>query len=544
MKAIELKQHLRDILQGNGGWVVALLLFWACILRNVELPGLYMDAINPDYLVARWLNPELENPVWKIPGAWTLLGNLYHGTQTLYVGALTYSFLGTSVVSARVAQALFGAFIVLMAFLVVRKVTARPLVAMVTACALATDMAFIGSFRTQSYIILAGQGWMMLSLYLALPSGQRPPSHWLLLFSGVAMGLAVYGYFVFLFFLLPVAILAMCADGRQGALGRGVVWGLGFCIGMLPYVVGYIQLGMALGGVTPLLEWIQSALGGLQPTAGSDTYLDGLKSALSNVKLALSGGGNELMMINEQVSADFVLFRLLLAIIALSGCLVVAWLDWRSAPRLARAMLVVGVLPVAYVLAAAVFGSRLWMHHFTVLVALQYLAIGLFVAWLTQRLKALQPVRLLGLVLAVGLLVTNFVQQNRVHERLVHTGGVGMSTDALPALARAALTEKHSTVWFFPDWGFFMPFAFLTGNQVPYENAFSADSLGRHMTGSRDIRVAFWKQEDAAGHREILQDAGAGDIRLYRMDRRDGAPALYVLTAQVGAVASSAPGHR
>ena len=533
MNGMTLKNALCRV-RGPWGCVIALAVFWVCILRNAELPGLYMDAINPDYLVARWLNPGLANPVWVMPGpSLPLLGNLYHGTQTMFIGLLTYGVLGTSVVSARVAQAIFGAAIVLLTWLILRRAAKRPLLAMVVATALATDMAFIGSFRTQAYIILAGQAWMMLALYLAMRSSQQEqPSPWSSLLSGVSMGLAVYGYFVFLFFLLPIAALAILGGGRNGAGRRACLWALGFVIGMLPYVIGYVWLAVDVGGIGPFVEWMRGALAGLKPTSGSSSYLAGLASAVQNARLGLTGSGNEIMMIGESVSSGFAILRVGMTLLATAVCLVGAWLDWRRTPREARLLAAFAMLPLVYVLAAAWFGSRLWVHHFTVLVAVEYLTVGMAAAWLGGQGGKLRWQQWTGAVLAVVLLVVNVVQQNRVHAQLVRTGGVGMSTDALPALARAALTEKNSSVWFFPDWGFFMPFMFLTGNQVPYENELTADSLRRHLGGRRGVRVAFWKEEDQQRHRKLLEANGIGDIRLYRMDRRDGQPALYVLSGQ------------
>lgn len=516
---------------GAAGWALALGVFWLCALRNVELPGLYMDAVNPDYLFARWLNPQLHNPVWMIPsGSLPLLGNLYHGMQTLYVGVLTYSLLGTSVVSVRVTHALYGSLIVLLAWLILRRVSGRPGLATVLATALATDMAFIGSFRTQAYIILAGQVWMMLALWLAVRSAQeQAPSRWVLALSGLGMGLAVYGYFVFLFFLPPVAALAILGPGRQGMERRLLAWCVGFVVGMLPYVVGYIGLAVALGGVGPLIEWMRNMLGVLGPTVGRETYGQGLGHVLGYALWGLAGLGNEHMVIGEAVSFPLAGWRTGLVALAEAVCLLGAWREWTQRPKLARALLGGAALPVAYIGLAAGFGSRLDVHHFTVLVAVGYLLLGLAACWLAIWLPQGRWLNGTAAVLAVSLFVVNGAQQNRVHARLVATGGVGMSTDALPALARTALSERERAVWFFPEWGFFMPFAFLTANQVPYEIELTAASLGRQAASGKEMRVTFWNEENAPMYRQVLEQAGLRNIELRRMHRRDGQVALYVL---------------
>ena len=53
------------------------LVYWIGILHAVELPGLYMDAVNPEYLAARTLNPEIKNPVFALPTAFFLFSEIY-----------------------------------------------------------------------------------------------------------------------------------------------------------------------------------------------------------------------------------------------------------------------------------------------------------------------------------------------------------------------------------------------------------------------------------------------------------------------------------
>jgi len=112
-----------------------------------------------------------------------------------------------------------------------------------------------------------------------------------------------------------------------------------------------------------------------------------------------------------------------------------------------------------------------------------------------------------------------------------------MSTDALSALAREALTERGDVVWYFPDWGFFMPFAFLTGNQVPYQLALNPEALEHQRGKYGKLRVALWNQADQESYERFLREQGVQDVRTSVMLRRDGQPAFYVLEGRLDGAA-------
>jgi hypothetical protein len=534
----KLVAHLRgrvDLREPMPALLLVLALFWICALRHAEAPGLYMDAINPDYLVARWLNPELANPVWILPGPQLpLLGNLYHGTQNLYLGLLTYGVFGTSVFSARLTHGLFGAAIVALLYLVVRRAVGRPYLALLAACGLATDMAFIGSFRTQSYIVLGGQVWMLSAFSLALGLIRRKDAGtWGVVASGACMGLAAYGYFVHLFFAPVVALLAVLGPGPQGSLRRAALWFAGFVAGMSPYIVGYVWAIAELGGWAPFVEWLQAALAGLKPMQGSPGYVAGLGIAFRDTRLALAGIGNEMMMTGGAVSSLASVVRTVVLSLGCVICLATAALQWRVRPANARVSLAVAMLPFVYCMVAAIFGGRLWVHHYTVLVAIGYLVLAVALAALAEMTTRIGAKRAAATALMVVLLGCNIAQQNRVFDELDRTGGVGKSTEMLDMLSRAALAERHEAAYYFPDWGFFMPFAFLTGNRVNYELELSSAALGRHRGTLDEVRVAFWESNDRARYEAVLRGAGVKEIQLYTFAQRNGEPAFYLLAGRM-----------
>ena len=510
-------------------------LFLVCALRYVEVPGLYMDAINPDYLVGRWLNPELQNPAWTLPGPeLPLLGNLYHGTQNLYFGLLTYSIFGTSIISARLTHALFGAAIVALLYLNSRRVTGQPWLALVMALGLASDMAFIGSFRTQSYIVLGGQVWMLVATYLALGSLKKEVAGaWSLVVSGACMGLAVYGYFVHLFFAPVVAWVAVFGPGARGAGNRFWLWALGFAFGMLPYVIGYAWMVVDLGGWGAFADWLRAAVTGLKPMSGSPTYFAGLMAGLRDSRLALAGIGNEMMMTGGAISVLEANIRTWLLVLACTVCIAGGVANWRSRPGIAKAGLAMAMLPLGYVLIAAIFGGRLWVHHYTVLVGISYLVMATALGMVIPLMPC-GRIRLVSvLIIAAILLTSNFHQQNRVFHSLERTGGVGTSTEMLDVLARSAIAERREAIYYFPEWGFFMPFAFLTSNRVKYELDLSANALRRQRGVFSEVRVAFWQRREQARYEAVLREAGVRDVRLYTFSQRDGVPAFFLLAGRL-----------
>ena len=126
--------------------------FWIGILRHIELPGLYMDAVNPDYLAVQTLNPELSNPAWILPTAWfPILGNLYHGVQNYYLDLPLFWFFGSNIVTVRFSQALFGSIIVLLLYSVSIRATGNRLISFFASLALATNIN--GVISMGSYMV-------------------------------------------------------------------------------------------------------------------------------------------------------------------------------------------------------------------------------------------------------------------------------------------------------------------------------------------------------------------------------------------------------
>ena len=518
------------------GWHIVFLLiinfvFWLSITRYIDLPGFYMDAVNPDYLAAYALNSKLRNPVWAMPTAlFPILGSLYHGVQNLYVDIPVLWFLGISVASVRIAQALFGSLIVSIFYCVLIKARVGRFISFLFSLALATEIAFIAAFRTQFYIILSGDAWLLASLLCLLwREGPGFSTIRKYLTSGVFFGLAVYSYFVFLFF-LP-AMYLLIARAEPGSQFRAIkFWTFGFIVGMLTYVAGYLSFFVARGGIEPGIQWLKAAVTHLSPLSSKLTLAASIETTFSNWLLAMNNGGNELMIFGSTNATPglavktFALFAGLAAALAFS-LFVIARRHPNSVPGL------LALLPVSYFFLAAILGNRLWVHHFSLMVPLLYLILAVLLNRVVIHIPKTLVGRGIATTLGLSLIVCNLHQQNWFFAHLNSTGGVAKASNALSTLAEESLTQSEPAAYFFPEWGFFMSFALLTGNKIPYELDVSPAILKKHIDKNEAVNILYWNAEDTSKYSAALEAAGAiGAIRMRPFNQRDGKPAFYMLS--------------
>ena len=83
-------------------------------LQQIHLPGVYMDAVNPDYMAVRLLNRRHEQVLpWLLPGnyldgRYPILISFYHGSQQMWLGLPFFWLFGTTVTGLRLTHAMFA----------------------------------------------------------------------------------------------------------------------------------------------------------------------------------------------------------------------------------------------------------------------------------------------------------------------------------------------------------------------------------------------------------------------------------------------------
>lgn len=532
-----MQRILRRLL--DNPWLPASMLFLLCSLRSIGLPGLYMDEVNPDYLAARILHPGLHNPVYELPTLFfNILGNYYHGVQNFYLAIPVLAFLGSSVTSIRLAQTLFGMIIVATGTTIVSRLTRSNVLALACGLSIATDMAFIGSFRDQNYIVLGGFAWLTVSLLILLPNTATATddagiSNRRVFLSGLFCGLAAYGYFVQIFFYPAMLVITL----RQAAFRKKALasWCLGLAAGLAPYMFGYLSMYLAVGSFLQLMQSIHSGFSTLQPLQGSGSPLRNLGIVFGFAKMAVTNHENEIMTLGTSLHSawgNVKIYLLVVSALAMIGLLATS--VYRRRKDNLDLMMV--FLPLSYVAVASIFGSRLGAHHFALLTPLTYILLAVLLGRIISALSRTGCYRLgktLLLSLTMLALGANFVQQQRYFNELERTGGVGRSSNALTIMAEQALSNGQQAVYAFPEWGFFMSFALLTENRVPYLLDISSASIAAaHAANANrsEIRLVYWSKKDRSIYIAALAAAGIPTVSETDFMQRDGREAFHMLT--------------
>ena len=193
---------------------------------------------------------------------------------------------------------------------------------------------------------------------------------------------------------------------------------------------------------------------------------------------------------------------------------------------------------MSYIAFASLLGNRLWVHHFVVLIPVIYLFVA--VMWSSTPRVLMSSGALLGsnivprafVFVAVIGIAYNVYQQDVFFSHLEHSGGVGKSSSALTNLAEDAMASPRVPLYVFPDWGFFMPFAVVTGNRVPYALEADEVKLQKYLSDYSDVRVVLWSQSELKRYTAMLSsiapDRYLGAKTYYQ---RDGRPAFYMLAS-------------
>jgi len=500
------------------GWpFVFLIATWLVVAtQQITLPGVYMDAVDPDYLAVALLNRNAQ-PI----SAWLLGGNylfhrapflisFYHGSQQVWLGLPFFALFGTTVTGLRLTHAMFALGILAALYVLLVRGGLKPWQAALAGAALAVDPAFSYAFRTQSYITLAPTAWLLLSLYAmqrasASATRARP---WLVA-SGTLHGLAIVGYFIYAFYLPAMALaLWLWCRGRPAAHANGwprewlLPWLLGLAIGGIFYPIGYGLFIRDSGGLSQAWALFQQTQQSLGAFSARMSLGDRIAHIATMLEAVIGNWFHHQLIFGEYAPLPGSVPKLWLLVFVPAAL----WMYAELRGGASTLLRVVIALPVSFAAVALIFGSRLQGHHFVPLLPIVYaaLAVAMFETAAAQpKRRWVHTVAALGFAALATLNMAGQVVEAR---RLAETRGTGYFSDAINRLADDLNALQAKPFLYIPDWGLSMPVAFLTRGTVGMDSVVNVTVARRMLcdgrnvafaviTGNRAARIERWQEE-------------------------------------------------
>ena len=510
----------------------ALLVFAIAYAVDWRLPGLYMDAVNPEYIIPGIFDPKAPgHRPWIVPGNVILgrfplfTGQIYHGSTQLYFALPLMALFGVDVGTLRITQGTAGCLIMLLLALFMRRTDApaKSAIAAAAMIPLALDPSFVVALRTQAYSCLFPL-MLLLGSMLLLRGWQTKPRPALRLFaSGVLFGLSVFSYFIFAFF-FPALVWFLLTERENKStrdLRHVALWVAACGIGYLPLVGGLLRIAQALGGFEAMLHWLHGHSDSLHPLGDRGGVMIRLETMLYAARSVVTGRWPSIMVLQHH-AGDFTgsLKAALLLLVPL-GTLIAS----RSMPRDDRRAIATPLaFAFSFLACASILGNRLDGHHYTTILPFLYAAFGAACAvpWAhSQKPRALPAAGIACLLAVATINVLNLVH---FHRDLEASGGAAMYSDAIDRFSHHVAKDDPDATAYLPDWGYVMPFVFVTRAKVAQLDSIDPNRIARESCAGKPQIVVFTGTDNAAKLDAVSSLAHQPAPAITTWSQRDGVP--------------------
>lgn len=525
------------------------ILFAMFAFRELELPGAYMDEMNAGAFAPAILDSRAaDKPHFRLPD--NILGNqarfpvvggsVYNAEVASYVAAPLYKFWGFSLLTQRLWEIIACGTLLLLFQLLALRLFTSPLLLSAIASSLAVDPLFTFPVRANAMgFVLMLIGIFGVLLILESCWRKQRVTTAAAVAVGACTGLAILSYWI----AAPVVFVPFLAVAYL-ARRSNRLWVLllttAICLSPYPYAVISIYLQapsqLAHWGMPQFAVNAQRAAPVSLPVKVASAVQEYFNYFASARPLFFTGAS---MLVGTLARA--VIF--VGAILFMFGDLI--WRCRKGTPDKSNALLslmIVGGPLVGFWILLTVFASITY-HHMLSTLPFAYLALG----YVCDRSIALLPqisVRArssAAVAVPVLVLLISVCQQQQVVSALRRTGGIGFFNERIGEIPLLASQLFPNAFVVFPDWGFHLPFLYLTAGKVPYAAASGEPRswMTRVLAQQRNIVLCV-----TAARTELIaasaREAGA-TVVVRPVNGRDGRLIFNFVHARLPAPGASAP---
>ncbi len=497
-KAINMKKHYPVI--------ITIIIFIILSARCISIPAVYLDAVNPDYLIARMLNPHaLHNNVsWTIPGnliwgIFPILIQVYHGALPVYLGLPFYAVFGTDIYGIRLTAIIFGIMVICCIYLCLKQFNVKKYIILLGLLSIAVDPSFLFAFRTQFYITLLPISFIFLSIYFLLKSLYKNNPYKYYLLSGGSLGLACYGYFIYfsfipiliLFFIYALSNYSSCHQKLSVCKTKASRYFFaGLSGGFIIYIWGWLSAIQILGW-RDFYKWFN----GTEPLGSHLSLYSRIDNMLYLLKGVFDSSGISNCIFGKNILDFYGFNSIIVLLIGIVGSLIYMIFTWKSSLirfKYLGFFCFLSLLTAPLIL-NLIFANKLGYHHLVMVIPIAY---SIFIATMNQLNFKSQTINVTtAVVLFVSIISVNLMHDNSFFYFLRMEGGSGKYASVLTEFTNNNLKNNY---YIMPDWGISLPYQLMTDGYVKVDTELKPDNINKFYLAGKSVNLILLNDEHSA----------------------------------------------
>lgn len=493
---------------------VPCLIFCIYGFKDLGLPGLYMDAVNPDYLAAWIQRGSVSIPAWIYPDNWLagpyevpLLNSLYGGNSPAYLAALFFKIVGFGAVELRLFHSILGiALLATMIWCLVQWQLPR-IAVVIFASLLASDPTYIYAWRTQYYLQLYPLIWFFLGVGLLggcvvnHENSARRERLVRVTLAGFLIGFSAYSYFIFALYAGSVASVLFRTLRKRGDNSFTYLL-TGMIVGFSPYVYAHasIILNTDFSSYVDQIKGLQTAYGVVDTSQGGP--LERVSIVAERLAQLVVGRGVETTIFGfpERHYSGTYLALFFVAVFFFLYCPTlfskkgtpIAKTDTEPKSNLVTMTHLASACLLSHLTFALLVGKPLGVQHYIMTLPLTYMTCAILFSrvWSSETNKILKAtIKVTSFVLVVVVLFVNMMTGNRISTRLAIEGGNGLYSDAINTAGLYLKALPTETALLFPQWGYWMGILTITGPRHPIYHAPHLPALEARLSSDSELQM-------------------------------------------------------
>lgn len=446
------------------GLILALVLFIALGLWNLNLPGLHYDeareaGINAmEFLRGLPITAFREAQIRVGPVGIPLMVQDYIGALNVFLSLPFLGAIGIRVEALRLYTLSVGAGTIFLTWVLARRLCGPP-AGMAAALLLASNPSFVFWNRQGIFVTNITSLFLVASLLCGLRWWEKGKTRDLYCLA-LLLGLGFYSKAIFLWAILAIALSAAPRFLRKLPPAREIACAL--AIFSLPLIPFFAFNAMTGGTILAVFKNLRFSYYGVSNLSWGNNVLIRLKQVVTLLR------GDHLWYLGGIFSnpvAPWIAGGLILVTLALV-------LLRKAGLRALLPAFIAGII----VMESAFTISGLFITHYFFIIPLLTLSAGIGIALLLGASGRLRFLRALAVVLLILWVGGDFRLTVQYHRALAFSGGHSSHSDAVYELAGYLLSRKEATVVAL-DWGIDAPVRFLTRGEVRPVEIFGYESF-------------------------------------------------------------------